>query len=303
MRVTNQIVLHNSISRLQSRLQSVESAREQIATGLRLRRMSQDPVSGGEVVRVGSSMRAIEQFRRNIRIGVAKAESEERVLDGLTNTLARGMELAIAQASGSATAETRLSVKAEVDALIGFAVQLGNTRFGDDYLFGGTRGGEPPFRNPPAAGGDFRALLDADGDPVNPGGSIPLEIGDGRFVVPNHNGTEVFLDTNVLGSLYALSEALGADDAGAINASIDTLRNSLSDVQSLVGRQGARANDLMAADGSLSDLELTLKAFRSELRDTEIDKAMVELVGRQVMYEAAMAATSRVLGLSLANYL
>ena len=59
--------------------------------------------------------------------------------------------------------------------------------------------------------------------------------------------------------------------------------------------------------GSLSLLLLNyllnLKTFRADLRDTEIDKAMVDLVGKQTLYQAAMSATSRILGLSLANYL
>jgi flagellar hook-associated protein 3 FlgL len=177
---------------------------------VRLRKLSQDPTAGAEVVRLGSSMRAIEQFRRNIRMGVAKVETEDRVLDSLTTSLGRAAELAISQASSTATAETRLSVKAEVDAIIDFAVGLGNTRFGDDYLFAGTRGGEAPFRNPPVAG-DFRALLDGGGNPVDPSGTIPVEVGDGRFVTPNHNGTDIFLDTNALAALRQLSEALGAD--------------------------------------------------------------------------------------------
>jgi flagellar hook-associated protein 3 FlgL len=303
MRVTNQTILRNSITSLQRNLQGVERSREDISSGLRLRRMSDDPTSGSEVVRIGSSMRAIEQFRRNIKIGTAKVDTEEGALNNLTNTLSRGIELAIAQASGTATPATRLSVKAEVDSLISYAVSLGNTRFGDDYLFAGTRGGEAPFRNPPGPGGDFRALLDGGGSPVDPSGSIPVEIGDGRFVTPNHTGTEVFLDTNALKSLYDLSEALGADDVPGIAASIDALRGSVSDVQTLVARQGARANDLLVAEDTLGSLELTLQSFRSDLRDTEIDKAMVELVGRQTLYQAAMSATSRVLGLSLANYL
>ncbi len=303
MRVTNQTVLRNSISRLQQNLQSVERAREDIASGLRLRKMSQDPTSGSEVVRVGSSMRAIEQFRRNIRMATAKVDTEERVLDSLTNGLGRALELAVSQASSTATAATRLSVKDEVDSLIGFVVGLANTRFGDDFLFGGTRGGEAPFQNPPTAGGDFRALENPPGTLVDPSGTIPIEISDGRFMVPNHDGTQVFLDTNALSSLRDLSEALGANDVAGISTAIDSLRESASSVQSLIGTQGARANELMAAETSLGDLELTLKAFRSELRDTEVDKAMVELVGRQTMYQAAMSATSRVLGLSLANYL
>ncbi len=302
MRVTNQTVLRNSISRLQQNLQSVERAREDIASGLRLRKMSQDPTAGSEVVRVGSSMRAIDQFRRNIRMGVGRIDTEENVLNSVTNALGRGMELAISQASVTATVDSRIAVKAEVDALINFTVGLANTRFGDDYVFGGTRGGEPPFRYPDVAG-DFRALLDTGGNLVDPSGSIPLEIGDGRFATSNHNGAEVFLDTNALESLRALSAALGANDVPGITASIDALRDSSSDVQTLIGRQGARANEMMVAENNLGELELTLKAFRSELRDTEIDKAMVELVGRQTMYQAAMSATSRVLGLSLANYL
>lgn len=303
MRVTNQIVMRNSVSGLQGNLQGLERARTDIATGLRLRKMSQDPTAANQVARTGSSLRAIEQFRRNIRIGVGRVETEERALDGLTNALTRGLELAIGQASSTATAETRLTVKAEVDGLIDFAVGLGNTRFGDEFLFGGTRGGEQPFRNPIVLGGEFSNLSDALGAPVNPSGNIAIEIGDGRFVTPNHNGTEVFLDTNALEALRDLSEALGADDVAGISTSIDALRDSITGVQSLVGRLGARANDLDAADLSLGDLEITLKTFRSELRDTEVDKAMVELVGKQTLYQAAMSATSRVLGLSLANYL
>ena len=303
MRVTNQILIRNSISRLQGNLQAMEKARAQVSSGLRLRRMSDDPTSGSEVVRVGSSLRAIEQFRRNITIGTGRAEAEERVLDSLTNALGRAGELAISQASSTATADTRLSVKAEVDGLIDFVVGLGNTRFGDMYLFAGTRGGEVPFRNPPAAGGDFRALLDTGGNPVNPSGSIPVEVGDGRFVTPNHDGTQVFLDTNALQSLYDLSEALGANDVPGITAAIDSLRDAGSNVQTLIGRQGARVNEMETAENALGELELTLTTFRSELRDAEVDKAMVELVGKQTLYQAAMSATSRVLGSSLADYI
>jgi flagellar hook-associated protein 3 FlgL len=303
MRVTNLIQQRSSVASLQLNLAGLERARADIASGVRLRRMSDAPGAAAEVVRVGSSMRALELFKRNLVIGRSKADAEDRVLDALTNALGRGLELAIGQASSATTAETRLAAKAEVDVLIDFVVRQGNTRVGDEYIFAGSRGGEAPFRNPPAAGGDFRNLLDQAGDPVDPSGSIPLEIGDGRFVVPNSTGTEIFLDTNALAALRSLSEALGANDVPAIRGSIDTLRDAVSGVQALVGRLGARMNDLDLARDQVSELELTLKAVRSDLRDTEIDKAMVELVGKQTLYQAAMAATSRVLGLSLANYL
>ena len=302
MRVTNSIITRNSQSRLQANLQGLDRIREDISSGIRLRKMSDDPTSGGELVRVGSSMRALSQFKRNVDSGIARATAEESVLDQLTNALTRGIELGIAQASATANPQSRLIVKAEVDQLINFSANLGNTRIGDEYLFGGNRAGEAPFATPAPVTGSFSRLTLA-GNPVNPSGNISLEIGDNTFVTPTHNGTQVFIDTDALDALRALSTALGNNDPTAIQAAADRITTANSNVQSLIGTQGARINELDTASVSHNLMELNLKAFRSDLRDTEIDKAMVELVGRQTLYQAAMSATSRILGLSLANYL
>ena len=302
MRVTNSIITRNSQSRLQANLQGLDRIREDISSGIRLRKMSDDPTGGGELVRIGSSMRALSQFKRNADSGIARASAEENVLEQLTNALTRGIELGIAQASATANPQSRLIVKAEVDQLINFSANLGNTRIGDEYLFGGNRAGEAPFATPAPATGSFSRLMLA-GNPVNPSGNISLEIGDNTFVTPTHNGTQVFIDTDALDALRALSTALGNNDPTAIQAAADRITTANSNVQSLIGTQGARINELETASVNHSLMELNLKAFRSDLRDTEIDKAMVELVGRQTLYQAAMSATSRILGLSLANYL
>lgn len=302
MRISNSIITRNSQSRLQANLQGLDRLRDDISSGIRLRKMSDNPTSGGELVRLGSSMRALTQFKRNVNSGLARASAEENVLDQLTNALTRGIELGIGQANGTANPQSRLIVKAEVDQLINFAANLGNTRIGDEFLFGGNRAGEAPFATPAPATGSFSQLMLA-GNPVNPSGNITLEIGDNVFVTPTHNGTEVFIDTDALESLRALSTALGNNDPTAIQAAADRITIANSNVQSLIGTQGARSNELDTATVNLTLMELNLKAFRSDLRDTEVDRAMVELVGKQTLYQAAMSATSRILGLSLANYL
>lgn len=303
MRVTNSIITSRSQLRLQQGLQGIDRVRDDISTGVRIRKMSDDATSGGELVRIGSSMRALTQFRRNANAGIARAEAEEGALNQLTNALTRGVELGISQATATANAQSRLIVKKEVDQLISLAGQLGNTRFGDEYLFGGNRASEAPLRTPVPATGSFSRLLDANGDPVNPSGTLSLEVGDGKFVVPNHNATEVFIDTDALAALRALSDALGVDDRTAIQSAADRITTANSNVQALIGAQGARVNEMEDARNNLDVLELNLKTFRADLRDTEIDKAMVDLVGKQTLYQAAMSATSRILGLSLANYI
>ncbi|MBL0173454.1 MAG: flagellar hook-associated protein FlgL [Gemmatimonadaceae bacterium] len=302
MRVTNQLITRNSQNRLQTNLQSIDRLNEDISSGIRLRKMSDDPTSAGQVVRISSSMRALTQFQRNVDLGLSRASAEELVLNQLTDGLGRAIELGVAQASGTANAQTRLLVKTEVDQLINYAVGLGNTRLGDDYLFGGTRSGEQPFRLPPTPADGFSALT-VGVTPVNPSGATSLEINDGVFMTPSHNGTEVFLSTDALEALRALSTALGNNDVPGIQAATDRITAASSQVQNVLGAQGARINELENARTNLNGMEFNLKAFRADLRDTEVDKAIAELVGKQTLYQAAMSATSRILGLSLANYL
>lgn len=302
MRVTNQLITRNSQSRLQINLQAIDRLNEDISSGIRLRKMSDDPTSAGQVVRISSSMRALTQFQRNVDLGLSRASAEELVLNQLTDGLGRAIELGVAQASGTANAQTRLIVKTEVDQLINYAVGLGNTKLGDDYLFGGTRAGEKPFRMPPTPADGFSALT-VGVTPVDPSGAISLEINDGVFTTPSHNGTEVFLTTDALEALRALSTALGINDVAGIQVATDRLTVASSQVQNVLGAQGARINELENARTNLDGMEFNLKAFRADLRDTEVDKAIAELIGKQTLYQAAMSATSRILGLSLANYL
>jgi flagellar hook-associated protein 3 FlgL len=46
-----------------------------------------------------------------------------------------------------------------------------------------------------------------------------------------------------------------------------------------------------------------LTTFRSDLQEVDLEAAMTQLVTRQTAYQSAMLATSKVLSLSLADYL
>ena len=303
MRITNQLIQTQNIARLQSSLQAVDAAREQVSTGRRISTMSDDPAAASEVVRTSSSLRALDQYRRNNKLAQARGTAEENALDQLTNTLDRGVELATVASSSNSTDQTRLVAKAEVDQLLSFAVGLGNTKYGDDYLFGGTRAAEAPLKVPVNPTDVFTALTDASNNPVNPSGGIPLEIRDGHTVVSNHNATEVFLNTGSLQALRDLSTALGANDVPGINAALSSLQSADNKVQTVIGSQGSRMNEFLITDAQLDKQESSLTTYRSDLRDVEVEKAMVELAGRTTGYQAAMTATAKVLGLSLANYL
>ena len=299
MRITNSITTQKALRTMQQGPRDVARASDRVTSGLRFTRASEDPNAAGQVMRASGSLRALEQYRRNVDAATARAAAEEGVLGEVTTVLTRVTELGIAQATGTATAATRRTVKAEVDQLLRFTVGLGNTRYGDAYLFAGGQGAEAPFaidESDPAA---------LDFTTTGPTGEMKVEISAGQLISTTHDGTRVFgtASAGVLAALRDMSAALGRDDQAGVAHALGQVRAALDDTQALIGDMGARMNQLEVTGANLDALETTLKTFKSDLHEVEFEEAVTELVGRQTAFQAAMLATSKVMGMTLTDYM
>lgn len=292
MRITNNMVSRNSLASLQRSLRQVNEAQNRATTGKRVERPSDDPSASGSIMASGSSLRAIDQYKRNINSARARLDREESIMGAVAQMLERAKELGMGQGSSTADAQTRLTAKVEVDQLLATVVQLGNTSHEGEYLFGGDQSNVAPFSG---TSSPFSA--------APPTGTRRAEISSALSVRTNHNGTEAFLNSGVMASLEALSLALGANDQTAIQVSLSSLDSAHQAVQVVIGETGAASQQLDVATSNLDALDTSLRAFKSQLQDVDMEQAVTELVGRQTAYQAAMLATSRVMSLNLADYL
>ena len=301
MRITNNITTQNALRTLQRGNREVAAASERVYSGLRFQRASEDPVAASQVMRTGGSLRALEQYRRNVDEATARMSAEEGVLDQFTSVLSRANELGVSQATATANAETRRVAKAEVDQLLRHAVQLGNSRYGEGFLFGGAQASTAPFtavEDDPAPG-----LVNF--TTTSPSGEHRVEISSGQLIDTNLHGTEVFgtAADGPLAALRDLSAALASDDQDAIGAATARVHQSVGELQKLVGDVGARMNQLEVTGANLASLEITLTTFKSDLQEIDFEQAVTELVGRQTAFQSAMLATSRVMGMNLTDYI
>lgn len=298
MRITNSITTQKALRTMQHAQRDVARASDRVTSGLRFTRASEDPNAAGQVMRTTGSLRALEQYRRNVDAAAARTSAEESVLDQITLVLTRASEIGIGQATGTATAETRRVAKAEVDQLLRFTVGLGNTRHADAYLFGGAQSAVAPF----AVDETDPARLDF--TTTSPAGELKVEISAGQLLSTTHDGTQIFgTDSDgVLAVLRDLSHALGADDADAIRTALGGVRTALADTQILIGDVGARMSQLEVTGANLNAVEITLTTFKSDLHEIDFEQAVTELVGRQTAFQAAMLATSKVMGMNLTDY-
>ena len=292
MRVTNSIVQRNAVNALQQNLQRMTQAQTQVNTGQRYERFSDDPQAQSNIMQSSSALRALDQYQRNINDASSRASQEDTVLQQLTDAMDRAKDIAVQQGSSTASASTRTAAKTEVDSIIDFVVSLGNTKYAGGYLFGGDKTDTAPVSNTPP----FYTS-------APPTGEHTTEISEGQLFKSNHNAGEILLNTNVLQSLKSLSTALGSGDVTQVSGSIAALGNANDAVQSLVGDIGARVNQLDVTGSNLDALKTNLTTFKSGLSEVDQETAITDLVSRQTAYQSAMLATSRVIGMTLTDYL
>lgn len=292
MRITNHIITRQSVDGIQRNLAAMEDAQRRVLSGLRIERPSDDPAGAVGVMSADRQLSGLAQYRRNIQAAEARLNAEETVLDGVSALLERARELAIGQAGATGNAQTRAIARIEVDQLLAQAIALGNTPYNGGYLFGGQFADTAPFD---AAGATSTTLP--------PTGAAPVEIDAGRQLTVHHDAVQVFVDTEALQALQDLSAALGANSDAQIGAALTRLDGAHTNVQNVLGETGANALQLEVAASNIASVAGTLETFRADLSEVEMEEAISRLVSRQTAFQAALAATSRMISLTLTDYL
>lgn len=289
MRITNSILHRTALGGVTRGLSNLEEATRKVTSGLRVERPSDDPVATSGIMRSSSGLRAIDQYLRNLSTAESRLAVEDDVLNQLGNVLSRARELGVGQGTDTATAETRLSARVEVNGLIETVRALGNSRLGEAWVFGGDEAHRPPFSEDPLV-------------PL-PGGEGAVEIAAGQTVQTAHSAQTIFADTGALDALARLATALEQDSRPAIGEALVELESAFGSVQQLVGEVGGRLNRVDVARENLTALDTSLRTHRSDLQDIELEEAMSDLVRQQVAYQTALASNARILSLNLTDYL
>ena len=294
------MIAAQQMTALQTNVSLLQQAQARLSSGKKLNAASDNPASAMSVMEAGSALRALEQYRTNVSRASDRIDLEDRVLSQLGDLISRAKELAVSQAGDNANDQTRTAVNAEVQQLFHQIVDLGNTKFAGEFLFGGEQTATTPFT-------DSGSGATLDYSTSNPQGQRSIGIGEGQTIAPTHDGTQVFLDTGVLDAVkdlvHALDSTSGTYGKAGIATAMNKLDNAFDAIQAVVGDTGALGNRLNSVSQNLDALTMNLTTFKSDLEDIDVETAMTELTNRQVAYQAALLATAKVTGLNLSDYL
>ncbi len=299
MRITDNYAASQAVTQLGDLREAMASLQLQVSTGKRFHSPSEDPLAANVVQRNASQQRAITQYRAGINTAQRRVGLEDGVLQQLGNLIDRAREIAIQQGDASSSATSRLQAVTEVNGLLAQAVTLSNSKDGDEFLFGGVQSTTAPYAVDTTNNNySFTPVTGA-------AGTRGIEIGANDRIVAQHDGATVFGTpaSGLLKSLTDLGAALQAGTQTGVQGMLGTLESAQQQLQGLVAETGARGVRLDMADSNLSAFASQLTSATSDLQDADLATAITQLTQKQTAYQAAMAATSRVLSMSLTNYL
>lgn len=298
MRITMNSIysrINTDLNRLTEALDKTNSA---ISSGKIYRLPSDEPVAMTHAQAIRNAISDTDQYQRNITYGKAWTTATESTLTQVQDRLLRAKTLANQAINDSQSAESRKAIAAEVKTIMEEVATLGNTKLGGRYILAGSRTADYPAGVTPL-------MLNKDGTVEYNGNQddIKITVADGTTQKINIDGHSAFMATGVFDGLKLLNDGLNANSRGDIEVALGDIDTAIEKVNSLISQIGAQDNTLANKTDMAATFSLTNKERLSDIEETDMVKAVTELQTKQVSYQAALGAASKVMGLSLADYL
>jgi flagellar hook-associated protein 3 FlgL len=292
MRISNALLYRNLSSDVATAMANTQAAQRQVSTGRKFQSLSEDPLNGLTVIRSERGLRALDQYRRTSSTVRTRLDTEDAVLSQILDLLDDAKGIALAQGSSTASTETRVNAATSLDGILAQLTSLGNTRVGNEYLFGGTAVTAPPFTL-------TGSTISYNGDT----GVRQAEVGEGYVMEVNHNGDQLMMASNLGATLTQLRADLAADNAAGVVSAADSLSSAFDAVQVMQADVGARSRQLDSALATIDAVDATLTSQQDDAWSVDIAEATVRLATAQSSLQSALLAATKVLNTNLTEYL
>ncbi|MCS3939752.1 flagellar hook-associated protein 3 FlgL [Salinibacter ruber] len=304
-------VISDEVPRLQ---RDISRLREQISSGKRINRPSDDPSSFATAERMktlGNQLARREESIASARTFVDRTQQE---LDGLADLFTKAREDGVRAADDTRSADDRAAIANELRSIKDEVVDRMNSTQDGEYIFAGNRTDTQPFGADGSANdaAPINGSLDAlDGDRTRPiGKNQDLTINvDGKALAQyDTDGGDPETITGALDNLIkAVDPADNSPPSGPPDPDISTalgeVEDALDHVISKGSEAGAIGRRLSTAQEQVEAASLEANERRSDAEDTDLATAISELQQRQTQLQAAFQATSSSQKTSLVNFL
>lgn len=292
---------------------------QQLSSGKRVTGITDDPIAAVNILNTNRQIGQIDIFDHNTKLAMEELDTLDDLMELAGSYLNQAWDKAVQANNGTYGITSLKAIKVEIDEITKTMVDLANTEFNDNFIFGGANTKLTPYE------------FDDNGNIIyngtkqdNPDYIRQTEVADGVFEVINTTGDKVFgwyNDENdysgVMGALKVLSNSLQeiidakeAGDADAENiaydkmhSTLDMFSNSYTEILNEQTKFGGVYNRLEMTESTLETSNESLTSYLSATQDIDIAEAASKWIQSQYAYQASMQVAASTMNISLLNYL
>jgi flagellar hook-associated protein 3 FlgL len=277
---------------IRNQLQTQADSTEQISSGRRFTRPSQDGLGYKTSLDIRHVQKGIDAGLQAVSVAKLRLGSSQNALSQMQPIIQRAQVLAVQQANATLTAAERSTAATEVARLQEQLLSLSNQSFDGSPLFAGT------------ATSTTAIALDGGGNAVYQGNTQDrvVAITSTETMTTNVRADHTAF-TQAFSSIAALKTALNSNDVTAIQNSVSTLTAAGNAMAELTGEVGGKMRSVGLREQTFFDMRTQVEARLNAHESVDIAKVATQLSQSQTALQAAYAEVSRISNLSLVNYL
>jgi flagellar hook-associated protein 3 FlgL len=312
MRITNAMRINDFLRQVENRNTNIYSLQNQISSGYRLHRPSDDPVGVQQALMLSAQISQNDQYSRNVDNGLGRLSYTDNVLTDLNDLIINLDSFAMQGDNDTISDEDRQALAIEAQQAIDQMVSLANTQYNGIYIFGGQWTLTRPYEATQESGGITTGVSQVQSSPL---GEIFRTIGPNETMAINVPGDQLFMPDGEgqMSDLFYVAISIrnelqdteppseeNPDQIPALRDALSAIRERISGFQTMVG---ARVGRLNTVSDTLSGNNLSLTEALSNVEDTDLVDAAMNLQLNQTAYQATLSVAGMILQPSLLDYL
>lgn len=298
MRVTNSMVVNNLLSNLGNNATRLSKYQNQVSTGKRIQKLSDDPVGASYSIRYTTDIGKEKQYMSNIESSKEILTATETALSSANEVLARIRELTVQACGTPASEASRESIKVEIEELRTELINLANTSYNERYIFSGYK------TNKKLLGEDGNyAISVADTEQIN------YQISENNIMQVNTLGTDIFgagvegETPKMIADIDKLINAISSASTEEINACLTDLDDAQDSILRGMTTIGGKMNRLDLAKNRVTNNITYLTEAQSMNDDVNVAEAITNLTAEKTVYNAALQIGATVIQQSLIDFI
>ncbi|EST55405.1 flagellar hook protein [Brevibacillus panacihumi W25] len=292
VRITQNMLNNNMMRNLNNSMGIMDKLQEQLSSGRKISRPSDDPVVAARGMLYRSSLMENSQYQRNATEAQSWMELSDESLGESTNVLQRIRELMVQSGDASLADDSLKAMAEEIKQLKNQLGSIANATIGGRYIFAGTDTLRAPYQN-----GNYVSTNSSE---------IRLEVSKQVFVPVNVNGQTIFNKQDADGdNMFKLLDAMASKlELGTpVNDMLDKMDFQIDNLLAERASLGARVNRIELVQERLATEEVNVSELMSTNEDADIAEVITNLKTQENVHRSALGAGARIIQPTLLDFL